>query len=86
MEDAVTKYLLDRVEKEKHKIFNKEIEEGKRLSFNELRRLNTLYKKDYVSHLMKEDDFVREYIEEKENIIMDKHDKVNHAIYDLEDQ
>ena len=56
------------------------------MTFLEIRRLNTMLKKDYVNFIMKEDDNVKHYIEDKEAQILEKHDDVNHFIYDLEDQ
>ena len=70
---------------EEIKIFNNELEEGKRLSFLEIRRLNTVFKKEYVKAIVKDDDRATEYITIKQSEIADKHDKVNHAIYALED-
>lgn len=77
--------LVKKVKAEEIKIFNEELEEGKRLSFLEIRRLNTVFKKEYVKAIVKDDDRATEYITVKQNQIADKHDKVNHAIYALED-
>lgn len=77
--------LVKKVKAEEIKIFNEELEEGKRLSFLEIRRLNTVFKKEYIKAIVKDDDHATEYITIKQNQIADKHDKVNHAIYALED-
>lgn len=77
--------LIKKVKEEEVKIWNEELESGKRLSYNELRRLNTVFKKEYVKAICKDDDRATEYISIKQGEIRDKHDKVNHAIYELED-
>ena len=86
MEDLLVRDILDRVQKERKKNFNKELEEGKKLTFLEIRRLNTILKREYVNHIMEEDDNVRDYIQDKEAQILEKHDNVNAFLYDLEDQ
>ena len=62
MEDLLVRNILDRVQKERKKNFNKELEEGKKLTFLEIRRLNTMLKREYVNHIMEEDDNIRDYI------------------------
>ena len=62
MEDLLVRDNLDRVQKERKKNFNKELEEGKKLTFLEIRRLNTMLKREYVNHIMEEDDNIRDYI------------------------
>ena len=76
--------LIKKVKEEEIKIWNEELESGKRLSYNQLRKLNTVFKKEYVKAIVKDDDRATEYISTKQAEIGDKHDKVNHAIYELE--
>ena len=59
--------LVKKVKAEEIKIFNEELEEGKRLSFLEIRRLNTVFKKEYVKAIVKDDDRATEYITVKQN-------------------
>ena len=56
------------------------------MSFLEIRRLNTILKKEYINHIVKDDDNIRQYIKEKEGEILEHHDDVNAFIYDLDDQ
>lgn len=85
MEEKIIAHILHRVKEERKKNFKNELEEGKKLTFLQIRRLNTMLKREYVNHIVKEDDKVKEYIEEKENKILEHHDNVNAFIYDLED-
>ena len=59
--------LVKKVKAEEIKIFNEELEEGKRLSFLEIRRLNTVFKKEYIKAIVKDDDHATEYITIKQN-------------------
>lgn len=58
--------LVDKVKAEEVRIFNDELEGGKRLTYNEIRRLNTVFKKQYVNAITKDDDLAREYIHAKQ--------------------
>ena len=86
MEEKIIGHILERVKQERKKIFNKELWEGKNLSFLEIRRLNTMLKREYVDHIVREDDNIRDYIKDKDNQILEHHDNVNEFLYDLEDQ
>ena len=44
-----------------------------------------MLKGEFVNHIVKEDDQVRDYIKEKDNQILEHHDNVNAFLYDLED-
>ena len=51
-----------KVKKEEIRIWNADLEAGKRLSYLQLRNLNTVFKKEYVKAIMKDDDQATEYI------------------------
>lgn len=45
-----------------------------------------MLKREYVDHIVREDDNIRDYIKDKDNQILEHHDNVNEFLYDLEDQ
>ena len=51
----------------------------------QIRRLDTVFKKEYIKAIVKDDDRATEYLNTKQQEIDEKHDQVNHAIYALED-
>lgn len=55
--------LAKDVEEKKRLNFYKGLEKGERLPFNELRRLNTIYKKDYIKAVMNDNQKVNNYLE-----------------------
>ena len=74
MLNKVDEALIARVKKEKQRIFNKEIEEGKRLSYFEIKELNTMLKGDYVKFIKKEDQIASHYIEAQQERNEEIHD------------
>ena len=75
MLNKVDEALLARVKKEKLRIFNKELEEGKRLSYFEIKELNTMLKGDYVKFIKKEDQIASHYIEAQQERNEEIHDE-----------
>ena len=59
----VNKHLLGLIDDKKLQNFNKEILGGKKLSYLEIRGLDSIYKKNYVNHMLNEDDHLKEYIQ-----------------------
>ena len=57
------KKLVTDVEEKKRLNFYKGLEKGERLPVNELRRLNTIYKKDYIKAVMNDNKKVNDYLE-----------------------
>lgn len=62
------------------------ISNGKRLNVEEIKALNTPFKKDYVKMILRDDNDATEYISKKHVSVVNIHDNVNHYIYALEDQ
>ena len=50
------------MKKEKQRIFNRDIEGGKRLSYEEIRELNTMLKGDYTKFIKKEHNEAMQYL------------------------
>lgn len=59
--------------------------QGNKLSYQQIRELNTLRKKDYIAQILKEDDEGRQYIKNIESKVIDKHDEVTKLIWEIED-
>jgi len=55
-EYLVGKVLVDKVHKEERSNFNKFVSGGGRLTYGELRRLNSVWKRDYVDQQLDQDD------------------------------
>ena len=62
------------------------ISNGKRLNYEEIKELNTPYKKDYVKMILSAVDDDAKYITKKHVSVLNIHDNVIHYIYELEDQ
>ena len=43
--------------------FNEYLSEGNKLTYLQLRKLNSVWKKDYVGHMMEESEVMRQYVE-----------------------
>ena len=69
-------HLVNKVEEKMHENFVKEIEQGKRLSYLELRKLNSVYKKDYIVQIMKDSDEAIEYVKNHRVEVQDKHHEI----------
>jgi len=54
-EKQIGEHLVKEVHKQARKNFNEFIEQGGRLSYLELRKLNSTWKKDYIGHITEND-------------------------------
>jgi uncharacterized phage-like protein YoqJ len=70
---------------EARKNFNEFIAKGNRLTYEEIRMLNTIHKKDYIGHVLKEDDRTQEYLHQANQYLIEKHDEVTKLIWDITD-
>ena len=60
--DKISVSLLKKVEVEAAKNFGLYVEAGHRLSYGDLRKLNTLKKGAYIKEIIKEDDKTQQYL------------------------
>ena len=66
--------------------FNENIrkDDGK-LSFSELKRLNTIYKQNYIQMIAEEDDEVKQYLHKTKDNLEHQEDEVNDMLWKIED-
>lgn len=58
---------------------------GRRYSVKGLKKMKSIYKRDYINAIKAEDNEVTDYINIKENSIATKHDNLVDTIHQLED-
>ena len=83
--EIIGKNLVSRVREEARKNFNASIAAGKRLSLEDLKLLGTLKKRDYIKHMLKEEDENRRYLGKVQEKINLKHQEINTLMGELND-
>ena len=77
--------LIKRVEDEAAKNFEKYVEAGHRLSYKDLRILNTRHKEVYIDQMIKDDDHTKQYLSVVQNKVFDKFNEIFTMIQDISD-
>ena len=67
------------------KNFNEFIGGGGKLTYEQIRNLNSVYKEDYVKAMLKEDDAMAEYVKISQGTLLDAFDQVEQMIEGLQD-
>ena len=60
--NLIGKHLVQEVKNEERKNFNQFLESGGKLTYLELRKLNSVYRGDYIKKRLEEDDETQEYV------------------------
>mmetsp|Transcript_42051 Transcript_42051/g.64441 ORF Transcript_42051/g.64441 Transcript_42051/m.64441 type:complete len:234 (-) Transcript_42051:24-725(-) len=85
-EKMIGKYLVDEVTVLARKNFNEFLAQGGKLTYAELKKLNSVWKEDYINHITKTDEQATEYISQvKEKSKQVQHD-TNEVIWSMQDQ
>jgi hypothetical protein len=58
------------------KNFKEFVEQGNKLNYGQLRRLDTRKKEVYIDHMVKEDENTREYLTGVQNKIFEKYNEI----------
>ena len=83
--DQLGKNLKEQVRQEKRKNFIEFIQSGNRLSFKEIQNLGKTLKGDYTSEILKEDDKINEYVAQRLDDALNKHNEISELIWDIVD-
>ena len=68
-----------------HESFKSYIAEGNKMNYKQLRKMNSVWKKDYVKELFKESKIVEELVKKNIDICIEQGDENNKVIENIED-
>lgn len=74
--EQISHSLIKKVEDEAVKNFKEFVEQGNKLNYGQLRRLDTRKKEVYIDHMVKEDENTREYLTGVQNKIFEKYNEI----------
>ena len=83
--EQLGKNLKEQVRQEKRKNFIEFIQSGNRLSFKEIQNLGKTLKGDYTSEILRDDDKINEYVAQRLDDALNKHNEISELIWDIVD-
>ena len=70
---------------EARKNFQEHIAKGNKLTYEQIKMLNTLHKGDYVKQILKEDDQGMEYLKAVDKKVLEKNNEISQLMWDITD-
>jgi len=70
-QSRVANHVKDKASGVARENFKAYIEEGNKMSYRQLRKLNSVWKKDYATHMIKESDQMKEYMKNSINLVQE---------------